>query len=389
MADVQALEAELESLKADIKKEQDKNISLEEQKFNLQEELKKEKGVALPTSGVLVTRERKIEKFTGKPVKTGDPEVWEWTEEVRGYFQSREFNAKEKVDFILQHLGGIAKAEIQYHPKEIRENSEEILITLEKTFGIQDSAAALQQKYYIRTQLESESVLEYSVVLLKMSAKVLEKSPDLKGSHDIMLKGRFVEGVRDPVLRKDLKRESEENSLLTFWDIREKALKWEDQKDKKVVSVKEITATNKTDSNEPNSKLGLGLKSLETLLVKQGEAAKKQQLQLDKLTETLKQMQTSGLGTSTRVATGGTLSKGNENSNSKLKGIPCKFLGTEKGCLKGDRCLFSHDVASANGKAKSDHSNFYCFVCGDPRHVASRCEHRKKKLEEGGSNSQS
>jgi len=387
MATVQQLQDEIATLNDDIKKEQDKNIQLEEVKVKLEEKLK-EKGVST-ASGVFVTRERKIEKFTGKPVKTGDPEVWEWTEEVRGYFQSREFNPKEKVDFILQHLGGIAKAEIQYHPKEVRENSDAILTTLEKTFGIQDSVAALQQKYYIRAQLDSESVLEYSVALLKMSAKVVEKSPELKGSHDLMLKGRFVEGVKDPVLRKDLKRESEENARLTFWDIREKALKWEDQKEKKNVTVKEITATNKSDSKESDSKLSPGLKQLETLILKQGEAVKKQQLQLDKLTETLKHMQPPRLFTSTGTTVTGGGTSLNGNTTSKLKDIPCKFVGTEKGCLKGDRCSFSHDVAGSNEKVRSDSSNIYCFVCGVPGHVASRCEHKKKRLEDRGGNSKS
>ena len=385
-AEIQALKEQVEGLMADVQKEQDKNIQLEEQKVKLEDDLKEKDGApgAGGAPGVFVTRERKIEKFSGKPVKTGDPEVWEWTEEVRGYFQSRAFNAKERVDFILQHLGGIAKAEIQYHPKEFRENSDEILKTLEKTFGIQDSVAALQQKFYIRAQLESESVLEYSVALLKMSAKVIEKSPELEGSHDLMLKGRFVEGVKDPVLRKDLKRESEENLHLTFWDIREKALKWEDQKEKKNVTVKEITATNKTDSNEANSKLGSGLKSLETLMLKQGEAVKKQQIQLDKLAETLKQVQSPRFGSSTGVATvtGGTSSKGNTVPFSKLKEIPCKFIGTEKGCWKGDKCFFSHDSAGASGKASYDNSNIYCYVCGVPGHTASRCEHKKKRLED-------
>lgn len=381
MAEVDNLKAEIEALKSDVQKEQDKNVQLEEQKVKLEEKLQ-EKGAA---SGVFVTRERKIEKFSGKPVKTGDPEVWEWTEEVRGYFQSREFNPKEKVDFILQHLGGIAKAEIQYHPKEVRDNSEQILTTLEKTFGIQDSVAALQQKYYIRAQLDSESVLEYSVALLKMSAKVLEKSPELKSSHDLMLKGRFVEGVKDPILRKDLKRESEENPQLTFWNIREKALKWEDQKEKKSVTVKEITATNKTDTHD-SSKLGSGLKQLESLIVKQGEAVKKQQQQLDKLAETLQhvQMHPPGFSAATGgTAAGGTLSQG--SATSKLKGIPCKFLGTVKGCLKGEKCSFSHDIAGSNGKPRSmDNSNIYCFVCGIPGHVASKCDQKKKRLEDSG-----
>ena len=216
--EVDQLKEELDALKLGIQKEQEKNLQLEEKNAKLQDELKVKKESS--TSGVLVTRERKIEKFCGKPVKTGDPEVWKWTDKVRGYFLSQEFNPKEKVDFILQHLGGIAKAEIQYHPKSIKDDPDQIFDTLEKTFGIQDSTAALQQKYYTRTQLESESVLEYSVALLKLSAKVVEKSPELKGNLDLMLKGRLVEGIKDPVLSKDLKRESEENLDLTFWDKR-------------------------------------------------------------------------------------------------------------------------------------------------------------------------
>lgn len=374
---VEELQKEIEALRADVKKEQDKNLQLEDKNAKLQDDLKDKKGSSGTTSGVFVTRERKIEKFSGKPVKAGDPEVWEWTEEIRGYFQSREFNPKEKVDFILQHLGGIAKAEIQYHPKSIRDDPDDILETLEKTFGIQDSTAALQQKYYVRAQLESESVLEYSVALLKLSAKVLEKSPELKANHDLMLKGRFVEGVRDPILRKDLKRESEENLLLTFWDIREKALKWEDQKEKKTVSVKQITA-NKSDPHNSVSNSS-GFKQLEDLIVKQGEAVKKQQSQLDKLTETMKQVQSGSYG---HAVTGSTASGGTRSNNSNLKGIPCKFVGTERGCLRGDKCSFSHD--SSNKPSVYTDQKVYCYVCGIPGHVASKCEQRKKRCEDKG-----
>ena len=111
---------------------------------------------------------------------------------------------------------------------------------------------------------------------------------------------------------------------------------------------------------------------------------KKQQIQLDKLAETLKQVQSPRFGSSTGVATvtGGTSSKGNTVPFSKLKEIPCKFIGTEKGCWKGDKCFFSHDSAGASGKASYDNSNIYCYVCGVPGHTASRCEHKKKRLED-------
>ena len=341
--EIAQLKNQVAQLELAVQKEQEKNIQLE---FKYGELEKKYKAEVKP---VYVTKERHIEKFSGKPTKSGQPEIEEWIQEVQSYLKSRNFSKSEQVDFILQHLGGTAKEDIQYRPTQVKEDPDRILDTLKMTFGSQETIIDLQEAFYTRTQSPGESLLEYSVVLMKMGSRIVSRDPTLKANCDEMLKGRFLEGLTDELLKRDLRKENENDPSLDFCGLREKALRWDSRKRAKSVTVHEMRnskqASQSGDSLRTHSSGRLADKDTEIMSCLKA-IQKQQEKQLEKIDLTeknLKQMSEQ-------------VDKLKRFQKSK-SGI-CRHFKGPKGCSYGDKCRFAHDNQNSQkvndqGAAKS------------------------------------
>ena len=75
-------------------------------------------------------------------------------------------------DFVMDHLTGSAKSEVRLHPVEQRNSGDEILNILERIFVTKDTVTHLLQKFYQRDQKESETLENYSRVLMQMQERI-------------------------------------------------------------------------------------------------------------------------------------------------------------------------------------------------------------------------
>ena len=69
----------------------------------------------------------KIPKLKGAPKKDDDIDVEDWIDDVRRHLEASHLDNKEKVEFILQHLGGAAKWEVKLRAESDREDPQCIL----------------------------------------------------------------------------------------------------------------------------------------------------------------------------------------------------------------------------------------------------------------------
>jgi len=173
---------------------------------------------------VYVSRERHVDKFSGVPSKD-KYDAEQWCREVSRYIDTRVWDDKEKVDFILEHLLGPAREEIVYRDPSTL-TSKDILGILRSVFCETDTLASLKAKFYTATQSEDETLLNYSLRLMKLLTKIEEREGKTLPDKDSSLKGQFTEGVRDEHLRQELRRLRDEEKDLKFWEFRQRARDW-------------------------------------------------------------------------------------------------------------------------------------------------------------------
>lgn len=175
-----------------------------------------------PTNVVVNSfKDRKIAKFTGAE------DVDEWTQTVRVYVDSKSSSEREKVAFILDHLGEDAKTEVRLEIDPTKSKATELLEVLRNVYGVKESIFELQQIFYGRDQSEDESISEYSHVLMKHLFSMQKKAPEVYGDSETILKQRFGEGVRELSLKRELKRLNRESPGLKFFQLRDQAIAWE------------------------------------------------------------------------------------------------------------------------------------------------------------------
>ena len=191
--------------------------------------LESEKAAGWASRTVYVSKERKFLKLSGKPLKTTDPDVNEWVEDMREYIQTINTD-KSRVSFILENLTGDAKAEIRF--RNLTEPLK-ILNVLKETFGERDSFSSASGQFYSRKQQDDEDLTSYSLALLKLMDKVEKQEPDIFKSmfkdpkqRNHVLKERLTEGIQGESLQRELNRIRKDNPDLDFFEFREKANSW-------------------------------------------------------------------------------------------------------------------------------------------------------------------
>lgn len=173
---------------------------------------------------VCVPRERKCPRFSGK-MSVDNMSVQDWIEEARRSLAARPMPKLEQALFVYDLLDGEAKREIKFSPTADRNDPERIFEILKSNFKCSKSVNALYRQFYHRRQFESESVREYSHVLMELMENIQDKDESLEQS-DRILRDQFVEGLRNDKLQGDLLDKISSNQHLSFKDIRSEALDW-------------------------------------------------------------------------------------------------------------------------------------------------------------------
>ena len=228
-----------------------------------------------PPQPLYIRTERKLPKFSGRPVKDSDPDVEDWLMDMREHLHSIPSNDK-KIEFILDHLDGAAKSEVRLRPVDCKDTPEKIFTIIESVYLVQETNSQLRQRFYERVQKETETIETYSLALMKMAKRIaMREGSDLENMDKVLI-DKFVDGVRDPQLKRELSKHAFEHSKMPFLEFRGQILRWIDDKPTSETSVK---------INKQNIECSTTNQELSQLLKKQQDLLERQQQQIDLLTK--------------------------------------------------------------------------------------------------------
>lgn len=228
-----------------------------------------------PPQPLYIRTERKLPKFSGRPVKDSDPDVEDWLMDMREHLHSIQ-SPDKKIEFILDHLEGAAKSEVRLRPAECKQTPEDIFVIIESVYLVQETVSQLRQAFYERVQKENETIETYSLALLKMATRITKKEgSDMKHFNKILM-DKFVDGVRDPQLKRELRKFAFEHSKMPFLEFRGQILQWIDDKPNPEMSAK---------VNKQSVECLTSNQELLQILKKQQDLLEQQQKQIDLLTK--------------------------------------------------------------------------------------------------------
>ncbi|KAK3104110.1 hypothetical protein FSP39_024498 [Pinctada imbricata] len=268
---------------------------LEKQIFQLQQELADVHSTRpkVYENHTYIAKDRKIKTFSGRPKSSNDMTVDDWIDDIRLVFWARKATNAEKVDIIYSHLEGEAKDEIKFRT-DIRHDPEAILECLQTAFGDPDSVTVLQQRFFERHQRDTETIRQYSYVLLDLFQKVRKKDDSVFPNKERTLCEQFANSLSDPFIRKEMKRLVRSNPGMEFFDLRNEAILLSEEEENSV-SVRKVdlndkagetsSMCNESQNLKPKSDDHSGISSNVEQLLKVVEA---QQKQIDSLTTLMK-----------------------------------------------------------------------------------------------------
>ena len=171
----------------------------------------------------------KLTKFCGRPRKSGDPSLEGWLADLDAYSRSLNLTEKEQVEATLDHLGGAAREEVLCCPEGERDTAPKMGALLRSRFGASESLGSLNSAFYARTQLEGETLTEFSRSLMRMYER-MEGAADLKERDALRqlrnnaLREQFIGGVMEPSTKRELRRLSHDHAGVPFYAFREVVL---------------------------------------------------------------------------------------------------------------------------------------------------------------------
>ena len=173
----------------------------------------------------------------------GTEDVVEWITDCRQTFGPSQSD-EDKVKFILRHLDGLAKREARLTASATLQKAQDVFNLLLENFGGSRIYSHAQQKFFNRSQQPNEPIREYSLSLNDLMDRV--KAIKTNGNEDEILRDHFISGLKDAVLRKELKRAVVDTSTLTFMQCRKVAINWAEDSDLPetfMPQVNEVSAT--------------------------------------------------------------------------------------------------------------------------------------------------
>lgn len=225
-------------------------LQLKELQTQLQDKKRGAQGGTELVKVVYPPRDRKIKKFSGD-IKEDLYLLEDFLQEVESVLSSTGREPAEHADFIISNLEGPAREEIKCLSREDQTKPELIKDALREVFGEKSGQAHLMSLLYMRRQESQESLQQYSLALLLLAHRVANQKGDAEG----VLRDIFAENVADASLRRELKRHLRDKPEVTFRELRQYALKWEQDgncqtKTKAKVSSQEAQATPNREQND-------------------------------------------------------------------------------------------------------------------------------------------
>ena len=148
-----------------------------------------------------MSRERKLPILRGRPRDAQDVAVTDWLEDIRAGLNARRMSPDEQVDFVMQHLVGEAKSEMRLRFRGERDVTQ-LLDAIVKSCGHVDSATSLKKELYRRDQGARQSFEDYSLALVKIADRIVQRDGREDGAINKELKERLTEVVIDNHFRE-------------------------------------------------------------------------------------------------------------------------------------------------------------------------------------------
>lgn len=174
---------------------------------------------------VYVPRERHISPFSGDIEKDGRT-VDEFVEEVERALRARNLTPDDECDFVISLLRGAALDEVRLRSTVDTDVATDVLTYLRDAFTDRRSSAQLLQDFYSRKQKEGEDIRDFSHALAQALGRISKRAPEAVRDEKIMLRDQFVEGIRDPALRRELRRYVRDKPESSMVEVREEAYLW-------------------------------------------------------------------------------------------------------------------------------------------------------------------
>ena len=133
-----------------------------------------------------------------------DGTVEEWLLVMKRYLERVYSNASpiDKAWAIIDHLGDEARSFIINKPESERDSHEKVTSLLSSRFGTGSSRWPVRQAFRLRNQLEKEGLMQYLDALEGLRSQGCPDEPITTRRYEIL--HRFMDGVSDPVLQREL-----------------------------------------------------------------------------------------------------------------------------------------------------------------------------------------
>ena len=133
-----------------------------------------------------------------------DGTVEEWLLVMKRYLERVYSNASpvDKAWAIIDHLGDDARSFIINKPESERDSQEKVTTLLSSRFGTGSSRWPVRQAFRLRNQLEREDLMQYLDALEVLRSQGFPDEPITTRRYEIL--HRFMDGVSDPVLQREL-----------------------------------------------------------------------------------------------------------------------------------------------------------------------------------------
>ena len=133
-----------------------------------------------------------------------DGTVEEWLLVMKRYLERVYSNASliDKAWAIIDHLGDEARSFIINKPESERDSHEKVTTLLSSRFGTGSNRWPVRQAFRLRNQLEKEGLMQYLDALEGLRSQGFPDEPITTRRYEIL--HRFMDGVSDPVLQREL-----------------------------------------------------------------------------------------------------------------------------------------------------------------------------------------
>lgn len=170
--------------------------------------------LAFPWSYVPV--DFRIPIFSGRQQSPNDPTFLEWKAEVETAFKSWRTPEDHKCGLLFRYLGGEAKREVQV--MEGDKSFSGVMARLETIYGDHLRMTTLLSTFFSRNQRDGEGARVYALTLQELALKIKLVTTDHMS--DDILRDKFVEGLKNPNLKCEMRKAIRENPKVTFEKIK-------------------------------------------------------------------------------------------------------------------------------------------------------------------------